>query len=125
VLASPPTRVVQLILRQLLFFENNTSIILILKHIFDCDTKKLKTFPHLFQALFKKIIKIKNLLNCISNLKFHNLLHSDILQRAWSANFKMVRYVVLRPLRPELLAAKSTAVTIKWSRREVTSVAGL
>jgi hypothetical protein len=48
-----------------------------------------------------------------------------ILQRAWSANFKMVQYVLLLPLRPELLAAKSTAVTIKWLRREVTSVVGL
>jgi hypothetical protein len=37
----------------------------------------------------------------------------------------MVRYVLLRPLRPELLAAKTTAVTIICSRREVTSVVGL
>jgi dolichyl-phosphate-mannose--protein O-mannosyl transferase len=35
------------------------------------------------------------------------------------ALYKMVRHVLLRPL------AKSTAVTIKWSRREVTSVVGL
>jgi hypothetical protein len=48
-----------------------------------------------------------------------------ILQRGWSANFKMVRYVLLRPLRPEILAAKTTAVTIICSRREVTSVVGL
>jgi hypothetical protein len=38
---------------------------------------------------------------------------------------KMVRHVLLRPLRPELLAAKSTAVTINCSRREVTSVVEL
>jgi hypothetical protein len=40
---------------------------------------------------------------------------------------KMVRYVLLRHLRPELLAAKihSAAVTINGARREVTSVVGL
>jgi hypothetical protein len=37
----------------------------------------------------------------------------------------MVKHVLLRPLRPELLAAKSTAVTINYLRREVTSVVGL
>jgi hypothetical protein len=32
----------------------------------------------------------------------HMRTYLTILERAWSANFKMVWYVLLRPLRPEL-----------------------
>jgi hypothetical protein len=32
----------------------------------------------------------------------HQVIYLTILKRAWSANFKMVWYVLLRPLRPEL-----------------------
>jgi hypothetical protein len=46
-------------------------------------------------------------LNCsswISNssLRGHRRTYLTILKRAWSANFKMVWYILLRPLRPEL-----------------------
>jgi hypothetical protein len=51
--------------------------------------------------------------------------YCTILKLADHSLCKMVRHVLLRPLRTVLLAAKSTAVTIKCSRREVTSVVGL
>jgi hypothetical protein len=51
--------------------------------------------------------------------------YRTILKLADHALCKMVKHVLLRPLRPELLAAKSTAVTINCLRREVTSVVGL
>jgi hypothetical protein len=38
----------------------------------------------------------------ISGLRGRRRTYLTILKRAWSANFKMVWYVLLRPLRPEL-----------------------
>jgi hypothetical protein len=37
-----------------------------------------------------------------SGLRGHRRTYLTILERAWSANFKMVWYVLLRPIRPEL-----------------------
>jgi hypothetical protein len=37
-----------------------------------------------------------------SGLRGHRRTYLTILERAWSANFKIVWYVLLRPLRPEL-----------------------
>jgi hypothetical protein len=60
-----------------------------------------------------------------SGLRGRRRTYRTFFKLADHALCKMVRHVLLRPLRPELLAAKSTAVTIKWSRRDVTSVLGL
>jgi hypothetical protein len=38
----------------------------------------------------------------ISKVRRRRRTYLTILKRAWSANFKMVWYVVLQPLRPEL-----------------------
>jgi hypothetical protein len=48
-----------------------------------------------------------NCYRCGSNtgLRGSRKTYLTILKRAWSANFKMVWYVFLRPLRPELEAA--------------------
>jgi hypothetical protein len=37
-----------------------------------------------------------------SGLRGHRRTYLTILERAWSANLKMVWYVLLRPLRPEI-----------------------
>jgi hypothetical protein len=57
---------------------------------------------HSLKIVLKQIALFEVTSDLRSGLRGRRRTYITILKRAWSANFKMVWYVLLQPLRPEL-----------------------